>query len=344
MGGHPGGERLGAPVLNADPLEAARELSARGRPYVLATVVWRRSPSSAKAGARAIVTEDGRIHGWLAGACAEPSVVSEARRALAEGTPRLLFLGSPEEVEEHRRDGVVSVPIACQSEGALEVYVEPVLPKPHLVAVGRSPVVGALAGMAAALGWRATVVDTDADAGRGEPPGTSGVVPSLDLPAAGVDERSLVVVATQGHYDEEALEQALASPAPYVGLVASGRRAEAVLDYLRERGVPQEQLARVHAPAGLDLGSVPTEEIAVAIMAELVRLKAAGELRGSPPTAEAPTSTRHEALDPVCGMTVHVATARHRATQGGRTFYFCSAGCRRSFEAEPAAFVQPGGA
>src|SRR5881628_3332303 len=140
--------------MAVDPNEVARLLEARGETYAMATVVWRRSPSSGKVGARAVITADGRIYGWLGGACAEPAVVAEARRAIADGQPRLMFLGPPEELPGHQRDGVVSVPIACQSEGALEVYVEPVVPKPELIVVGRSPAVDALARMGQALGWR----------------------------------------------------------------------------------------------------------------------------------------------------------------------------------------------
>jgi len=124
----------------------------------------------------------------------------------------------------------------------------------------------------------------------------------------------------------------------YVGLVASRRRAEAVRSYLRDRGVSEEELERIHAPAGLDLGHVTPEEIGVAVIAELVQLKAAGKLL--PQAAETtPTSAVHEAVDPVCGMTVMVATTRHLATHEGRTFYFCSAGCRQRFEKDPASFV-----
>ena len=242
----------------------------------------------------------------------------EALRALEEGTPRLLFLGSPEELEGHARDGVVTVPIACQSEGALEVYVEPVLPQPQLVAIGRSPAATALAAMAAGLGWRSVSIEDVGDIGHD------------------VDDRSYVVVATQGHFDEEALERALATPAAYVGLVASRKRAESVLGYLRDRGVSDEALARVHAPAGLDLGHVATDEIAVAILAEIVQLRAAGSLEAGVAVGAAP---RHEELDPVCGMTVDVADARYRTVHAGRTYYFCSAGCLESFESEPAKYL-----
>ncbi len=304
--------------LKPDVLRLAAELSGRGEPFVLATVVWRRAPSSGKEGATALITPDRTVRGWLGGACAEPTVVREALKALEEGSPRLLFLGPPEELEGRARDGVVTVPIACQSEGALEVYVEPVLPQPQIVAIGRSPAAGALAALATGLGWRSVLVEDGADLG------------------ADVDERSYVVVATQGHFDEEALEHALATPAGYVGLVASRKRADAVLGYLRDRGVAEEALARVHAPAGLDLGHVATDEIAVAILAEIVQLRAAGALETG---AVAETPARHEEIDPVCGMTVDVADARYRTVHDGRTYYFCSAGCLESFESDPARYV-----
>lgn len=321
--------------MRREILDLAAALSAEGEPFVLATVVWSRSPSSGKPSSTALITGDGRLRGWLGGACAEPVVIREALQALEEGTPRLLFLGTPEELRGQGREGVVAVPIACQSEGALEVYVEPVLPSPHLVVIGRSPAVDALAGMADALGWRAVVVDDGGDPDLH--PGVDRVVTRLDLPAADVGEGSFVVVATQGRYDEDALLRALETPAAYVGLVASRRRAGSVLGYLRDRGVSEEDLARVRAPAGLDLGRLPNQEIAVAILAELVQLRAAGELAGGPPGPAA--TERHEEIDPVCGMTVDVTTARFRTTHEGRTYYFCAAQCLARFSADPAAFV-----
>jgi xanthine dehydrogenase accessory factor len=223
--------------------------------------------------------------------------------------------------------------LACQSEGALEVYVESVMPKPQLVVIGRSPAVATLASMVGALGWRTVVVDDGGsaadclDAGR--------VLVTLDLDEAGIDERSFVIVATQGYYDEDALERALATSADYIGLVASRERAYGVIGYLRDRGASEEALARVHAPAGIDLGAIDHEEIAVAILAELVRERAAGNLEAAPP-AELPP---HDEVDPVCGMTVDVATARHRSVHEGTTYYFCSAGCLERFEQNPAPFL-----
>ena len=319
--------------MNRDILELARDKAARGEAFVLATVVWRRTPSSGKEGSTALIDGDGRVHGWLGGACAEPVVIRESLAAIRERTPRLMFLGRPEELREHDRDGVVTVPIACQSEGALEVYVEPVLPSPRLVAIGRSPAVDAIVAMADALGWSTVLVD---DGGRADDhPSVGLVLTSLDLGDAGVTEDSFVVVATQGHYDEDALQRALETPARYVGLVASRTRADAVLGYLRDRGVPDDALARVRAPAGLDLGPVAHEEIAVAILAELVKERAsAAPLPVATISAEA-----EEAVDPVCGMTVSVAGARYRVEHEGRTYVFCSAGCMQSFESDPARYA-----
>ena len=313
--------------MKPDVLALANRLVEEGEPFALATVVWSRSPSSGKPGATALIRTDRRIAGWIGGACAEPTVIREALRAIDEGTPRLLFLGSPEELEGHERDGVVTVPIACQSEGALEVYVEPMLPAPHVLVIGRSPAAEALANMALALGWRSTVFEPESSpAAR---PFLSRLTFTDDIGS------SMVVVASQGHYDEDALQAVLATPAVYVGLVASRKRARSVLGYLRDRGVSEDDLARVHAPAGLDLGKVQPNEIAVAILAELVQLRAAGTL----PSVTHEPAMRHEAVDPVCGMTVDVADARFRTTHEGRTYYFCSAGCMATFEADPVAYA-----
>lgn len=318
-----------------DVLEHAFELSRRGEPFALATVVWRRGPSSGKEGYRAVITPSGQVHGWIGGACAEPVVVRESRGALEEGTPHLVFLGTPEELEAAHREGVTTVPISCQSEGALEVYIEPVLPKPHLVVVGRSPMVTALTAMAGAIGWDTAVVDPDGGT-EDDHPAAGRVVGELDLAEARVSERSMVVVATQGHHDEDAVEQALGAGPAYLGLVASGQRSESVLGYLRDRGFSEEALRGVEAPAGLDLGRVQHREIAVAVLADLVQRRAAGSLATGAP-AEVPVV--EEAVDPVCGMTVEIASARHHAEHDGVTYYFCCPGCRKVFMDQPGTYV-----
>jgi xanthine dehydrogenase accessory factor len=319
-----------------DVLERAGELARRGEDFALATVVWRQGPSSGQQGSRAIVTASGQIHGWIGGACAEPVVISEAKRVIRDGRPRLLLLGTPEQFGGAVPEGMLVIPIACQSEGALEVYVEPVLPTPRIVIVGRSPMAHTLSELARALGWRTDLVDAG------------------DFSAAEVDSRSIVVVATQGHGDEEAIEQAVTAYPAYVGLVASQRRGESVLGYLADRGVPRNLLDRVRVPIGLDLGRTTHREIAVAILAELVKLRAAGELVPNGPgstseesgrDAEAghvSTAAEHAAgtaVDPVCGMTVRADRSSHPFEHAGVPYYFCSVGCRTTFENDPHAHL-----
>ena len=301
-------------------LKQAGELERRGQAFALATVVWRQGPSSSQLGSRAIITASGELRGWIGGACAEPAVIREARQAITEGTPRLLLLGSTERMGAEVPEGVSVVPIACQSEGALEVYVEPVLPAPHLVIVGRSPMAHTLADLARALGWRATLID------------------GPDFSAADAGERSLVVVATQGHGDEEAVAEAVAARPAYLGMVGSRKRGAAVLGYLADRGVPAGQLARVRVPVGLDLGKTTHQEIAVAILAELVQLRAAGALGGGKATGSAAARTA-SAVDPVCGMTVTAAASGRPLEHEGVTYWFCGAGCRSAFEKDPGAYL-----
>src|SRR6516164_6579998 len=143
---------------NWEILKQAAELERRGQEFALATVVWRQGPSSSQQGARAIITADGELHGWIGGACAEPVVIREAQQVIAQRTPRLLLLGSPDQFGAAIPEGMTVVPISCQSEGALEVYIEPVVPAPHLVIVGRSPMARTLAELARALGWRTELV------------------------------------------------------------------------------------------------------------------------------------------------------------------------------------------
>jgi xanthine dehydrogenase accessory factor len=283
-------------------IEAGR-LAAQGSLYVLATVVRVDPPASTKRGDRALVTPDGRLAGWVGGACSEPTVIREALRALEAGTPRLVRIGPPGAGSDAPVD-VVFAESACASEGTVEVLIEPAAPGPLVAVVGESPAALTLARLAATIGWRvADVADESSDA---------------------------VVVATMGRGDEDALEAALRAGAGYTGLVASARRAEVVLEALRERGLDEALVAQVRSPAGLDLGPVRQEEIAVAILAELVAWRHARPGSGA---------LLAEATDPVCRMTVAIAGARETAVLDGVTYYFCGPGCRQRFEVDPAAHL-----
>ncbi len=343
-----------SPVTSSLAAEEAG-LVGRREAYARVTVVWAASPVSARAGDAGLVTTDGRLRGWVGGSCAEPVVVRQALEALAEGTSRLVHLAPPDDLPPDR-PGLVTAAVSCASEGSLEVFVEPRLPPPQVVVVGRSPLTRALATMAAAVGFDVAVVERDG-ADAGDFPGAARVVDGLDLAAAGVGPASFVVVATMGRYDEDAVEAALGTGARYVALVASTRRAATVLATLRESGVANKDLARVRAPAGLALGDLPHAEIAVAVLAEIVATKAqAAPLPVLTPSAVAITTADGvrteqtggakmememggEVVDPVCGMTVDPTTAHDVAEHDGTTYAFCCSGCRRRFQGAPEQFL-----
>jgi xanthine dehydrogenase accessory factor len=298
-------------------VEMANDLARQGVEFALATVVWRQAPSSGHQGARAIITADGDIHGWIGGACAEPVVIREAQKAIEDRQPRLILLGAGDQFGQVP-EGMMFLPMSCQSEGAMQLYIEPVIPSPHLVVVGRSPMAATLVDLATALGWRASLID------------------SANFTSDDTDYTSVVVVATQGHGDEEAIEQAIAGDPAFIGLVASRKRSETVLGYLADRGMPREALDRVRAPVGLDLGHTSHAEIAVAVLAELVQLRAAGALTSTPKDAVAGPAT---AIDLVCGMTVPADETSRPLELDGETYYFCAPGCRVAFEKDPAAYL-----
>jgi xanthine dehydrogenase accessory factor len=303
-------------------MQRAVDLSQAGESFVLATVVWRQGPSSGQNGSRAIVTSDGQLYGWIGGACAEPVILSEAKKVLAEGKPRLLWLGQAHELSQlHIPEGVLSIPISCQSDGALQIYIEPMQAAPLLTIVGRSPMAMTLEKLAADLNWTVKLIDVN------------------DFTAGDLVENSWVVIATQGHGDEEAIELALTKNPSYLGVVASRKRGQVVKDYLASRKISAAQIEKIRIPCGLDLGHTSHREVAVAILAELVKLRAAGEV--ATPKKELPLLTQEvtQVIDPVCKMTVVAEKANRPYEYNGITYYFCAPGCRTSFESDPTAFL-----
>ena len=305
----------------SDLLSLAADLKRRGESFALATVVRCEAPTSAKPGAKVLVREDGSVTGWVGGACAEPVVVREALQALADGRPRLIGLLGEGARGPGRTAGMIEYPMTCHSGGTLEIYVEPYLAKPLLVLIGHGPVLEALATFGGATECAVHTLGADDAAAL-----------LASSPAA---RRAAVVVATHADSDEDALVRVLRTDAGYVSLVASRRRATAIAERLQERGVTLEQLARLKAPAGLDIGAVSPDEIAVSILAEIIQHRRSAK----PDVPAEPTRTEAEAIDPVCGMTVDLAGAAYRSELSGRIVYFCCAGCKSSFDREPAKYL-----
>jgi xanthine dehydrogenase accessory factor len=335
--------------MSAGTFARAAELDAQGRPFVVATVVAVRKPTSARPGASGIVHPDGTIEGWVGGSCAQPVVVREALRALADGQPRLLRLSKDGPAEGRRADGVIELVMTCHSGGTLEIYVEPHLPAPQLWIAGTTPIAGALATLGSAAGWNVTVIDPIAEPDAFP---TARVQASADIRGLDPEASPYVVVASQGIWDEEAVGLALTRDASYVGLVASPTRAAVVRDWLREETtVGDDRIAALRAPAGLDLGAETAEEIALSILAELVQVRRgradfvaspgpATVAGGLPETISLqPVVDDIVLLDPVCGMTVDGEHARHLAEHDGVVYAFCSIGCRTRYIKEPAVFL-----
>ena len=310
-----------------DILDEVQRLRAEHRPFALATVVAAHQPTSGTPGARAIVVADGHVEGWIGGHCAQPAVVRQALDALADGAPRLVML-SPDDApaEDQRMPGVIHVPMRCAGQGELHIFVEPFLPKVALTVIGASPVARMLARLGALLDFEVWACDPDAnmetfaEAAR--------LTQTLSALGPQITPRHYVVVATIGVYDEDAVLMALESPASYVGLIASQKRFDAVRAYLRDQGVPEERLNALKRPKGIPGQALVPAEIAFSAVAELLEMR---RQRVGLALEEAPPP-KAEAIDPICGMTVDIATAQHTSERGGQTYYFCCAGCKAKFE------------
>lgn len=327
--------------MRSDLLALASSLAARDERFALVTVVRREPPSSARVGDTAVVTGNGNYYGWVGGGCTRSTVLREALRAIADGEPRLLSL-SPDPAGG-QRPGVVALPMTCDSGGTVEIYVEPVLPVPRLVLFGSSAAVQILARIGHAMGYRIAVIDPDADPATF--PEAERVLKEIAPDA--VPRGAHVLVATMSERDLEAIAAVVPLAPAYLGVIASRTRFSQLRDALLTRGVSRSALARIAAPAGLDIGARTPEEIALSIMAQIVaqRRSPAQEAPRAEDSASAdapPRETRREAVDPVCGMTVATAGARHHADVNGKTYYFCCAGCRTRFLADPARYVSSG--
>ncbi|HEX6473433.1 MAG TPA: XdhC family protein [Streptosporangiaceae bacterium] len=304
-------------------LSRTEELRSGRTPFVLATVVRAERPTSAKAGDRAVVLPDGTLEGFVGGTCAESTVRLQGLRLLETGDSALLRITPTEpapgqEPAASAAGGLITVGNPCLSGGTLDIFLEAVLP-PMLVHVfGDAPIARAMARVGAALGYD--------------------VRPTTDPAAPIAPDTTAVVVASHGRDEPAVLSAALRAGVPYVGLIASRRRGAAVV-----AEIDHPDAARVHTPAGLDLGARTAPEVALSVLAEVLAQRPpvgspAGPAGGEVRTAGRPAPRLREATDPVCGMAVAVTDSTPRAELGDATWYFCGPGCRDAFTADPTAY------
>jgi xanthine dehydrogenase accessory factor len=307
-------------VITAAMSRRAEELAAAGAPFVEATVVRAQRPTSVQAGNVALVLADGTIEGFVGGVCTEHSVRAYSLQAMQSGEAvllRILPFSEDEQPPDDVRDadGAVTVQNPCLSGGAIEVFLEPVLPAPRLLVAGDTPVAQSVLRLGAAIGLAAARVD----GGEIEPR-------AGDL---------ALVVAAHGRDELHTLRLGLEAGVAYVGLVASRKRGDGVLAELRGDGVSEEHVACIDVPAGIDIGARTPDEIALSILATIVAVRN-GKRENAPP-ARAPRPPQADApalaVDPICGMKVAAVAGTPSLERGGETIYFCCEGCRAKYEA-----------
>jgi xanthine dehydrogenase accessory factor len=304
-------------MITAAMSRRAEELAAEGVPFVTATVVRAQRPTSVQAGNVALVLADGVIEGFVGGVCTEHSIRAYSLRAMETGDALLLRIlpfaeepGDSAPADFTDADGSVTVQNPCLSGGAVEVFLEPVLPAPRLLVCGDTPIAAALLRLGAELGY--AVADGDELEPRAD-----------DL---------ALVVAAHGRDELHTLRRGLESGVPYVGLVASPRRGSGVIAELRGDGVPEDEVTRIDVPAGLDIGARTPAEVALSILAKIVAVRHEGRPAAAPAPAPAAASASPLAVDPICGMTVAAVAGTPSVTRGSETVYFCCEGCKAKFE------------
>lgn len=261
--------------MSDDITALADRLRTTGDAYCSVTVVRTENATSAKAGAKALVTQDGRLHGFVGGSCVEGAVMRAAVEVLASGTPRLIRVKPKDDVEtSHDRDGVELHRSSCPSGGTVDLFLDPVQGPRRLVVCGNSPIARALAEIGRALGDRVTLAGRSDDGS--EFAGEQLPLDDFDLSDLPIGERDAVIVATQGRRDRDAIRGALRSQAGYIGMVGSHRKIAALREKLQGE-IDARTWARLRAPAGLPIGAIGPEEIALAIMAEIVSLRRTSE-------------------------------------------------------------------
>ncbi len=256
-----------------DVMELVSDLTQRGEAFVLATVVRTVAVTAAKAGAKAVIKPDGTITGgWIGGGCARGAVLKAAQDVLNDGQPRLISVQPPTELELNgvsageTRDGVRFAKNMCPSQGTMDIFVEAVMPKPSLVICGSSPVAVALSKIAPLMGFTATTCAPQAEQTAFD--AVDNRIEGYALPISDVAQR-FVVVATQGKGDEVALRAIIDIDAEYKAFVGSRRKMASIREKLVGNGASAEGFDTIKAPAGVDIGAISPEEIALSIFAEI---------------------------------------------------------------------------
>lgn len=316
-------------------IEKAKILNGGNQPYAIALVVRRRIPSSGKPGDKAIITADGHMHGWIGGGCTKGIVLKEALLALQEEKPRLISI-SPDEHPDFFRD-IKTYNMNCQSEGAVDVYIEPVLPKPNLIIFGSSHIAMALAKIAGAMDYYVTAVMHHPDTSNFPTVNQLESTHSFNKNTL-TSTNSYVVVCTQGEGDTETLEKAIALEQPYLAFVSSRRKASTIFNELLSKGISQSSFKHIKTPAGLDIGAKLPEEVAISILAQIIQAFRQGK-KPAKATSEIQIDKHAYYMNPVCNLPIQKSSAKYVLEHNHQQVYFCCDNCKALFEQEPERYI-----
>ena len=261
---------------NEEILKRANELVAKGKPFAMATVVRAQSPTSAKPGSKAIIEAEGELQGWIGGGCAQPAVLKSARESIQDGESRLIRV-SPKGGEA-QLEGIIDFGSSCYSGGTLDIFIEPVLSPTSLLIIGSAPVAVSLCVLAKNVGFNVTVATrtTEEDKSKDKFPDAARIVSDQALSDIEFTSPPLIIIASQGQRDEACLISALEIESAYIGFVASAKKADKLKDKLLERGINQTQLEKIISPVGVEIAATTPEEIALSVLAGLVKYSRSG--------------------------------------------------------------------
>ena len=285
-------------------LKRATDLELQSVPFALVTVIRALAPTSAKPGDKAIVCEDGTIYGWIGGGCAQPAVIRTVRQSLADGKPRNVRI-TPQQSGEEILEDIIEFTMTCHSGGTIDLFVEPVVPKPELVVFGASPVAQALASLGPRVGFQVDWVGAEVVALTHASDEVRRIAEQeLDRVRSG----AFAVVATQGKGDLQGLKGALAIHARHIAFVASQRKGDILKESLLGAGFDAQAVSAIEAPAGQPIGAQTPEEIALSVLASLVaRRRAAVHAESPSPAPEKAAAPAESGQHACCGGKAHLA-------------------------------------
>ena len=317
-----------------------REYQAKGSDFAIAQVIAREAPCSGKVGDKALILETGELVGWIGGGCVKGIVVKEGLEVIKNKRYRRVRIspeGGTSDSEQYK-----NYVMSCQSEGTVELLIEPILAQPEIIVVGKSEIARKLVRLAAVSGFGVSAMANDAD--EAVFPEAMEVIDGIQFGNLKNSKNAYIIVATQGEEDEKAVLEALKTESNYIGFVASKKKATHIREYLEGKKISSEQIENLHSPAGLDINAKLASEVAISILGGIiadfrkktVKPKERESSSDKPQTITADDKFAEDYyINPVCGVPVSKKNPKHILDYKGESVYFCCDGCKISFEKDP---------